>query len=173
MTAGDVLHPCAADALRPTWSKLRRDNLPYLSAMSWVPPGDPELAARWMAERADDHVFAVGAPEPAGVAGLLWWHQRMRRIQVVVLIADERWQALGRGALGELHQLAFDSLNLERCEWLVPEDWPAARRAADAAGYRLEATFPNALAGGGRRRALLLYGLLSDEWRAAVGHERD
>jgi RimJ/RimL family protein N-acetyltransferase len=154
----------AAD-LADAWLSLPRRLLPYWSAAHWTPPLHVGRAREWFDRNSTDYVFRVHAPEPVGIAVLVPDDPRRPRCYRALMgLSDEAtWHDVGVDLLTRVTEVALVELNGVKSELLLLPDWQPQRAAAQALGYQLEATYPDACAVDGGYRDLELWGRLQAE----------
>jgi UDP-4-amino-4,6-dideoxy-N-acetyl-beta-L-altrosamine N-acetyltransferase len=80
--------------------------------------------------------------------------------------ADARGRGAGRAAQALGLDLAFDELGLDKVSAEVLADNDVALKAQAAAGFRREGYLREHIVKDGRRRDVVLLGILAEEWRA-------
>ena len=142
-----------------------------------IPAGQDETATRqWMqrgmaglAVGSDLSLVIADATtdEPLGTIGLHEINRAAERaVAGYVLAREVRGKGLGRRALRLLCAFAFDELRLARVELTIEAENLASRSMAEAVGFREEGVLRSYMTIAGRRRDMLMYGLLPDDLRA-------
>ena len=106
--------------------------------------------------------------EPAGFLTLTGVASRHRRASWGWYIGEAaaRGRGAGRAAQALGLDLAFDSLGLEKVSAEVLADNDVALKAQATAGFRREGYLREHILKDGRRRDVVLLGILAEEWRA-------
>jgi UDP-4-amino-4,6-dideoxy-N-acetyl-beta-L-altrosamine N-acetyltransferase len=128
--------------------------------------------ARWFADFRRDPdrrgwIIALDG-EPAGFLSLSGLAGRHRRASWGWYIGDAqaRGRGVGRAAQALGLDMAFDALGLAKVCAEVLADNDVALKAQAAAGFRREGYLRQHIIKDGRRRDVVLLGILADEWRA-------
>jgi UDP-4-amino-4,6-dideoxy-N-acetyl-beta-L-altrosamine N-acetyltransferase len=110
----------------------------------------------------------TGDGEPAGFLTLTGLASRHRRASWGWYIGEAaaRGRGAGRAAQALGLDLAFDALGLEKVQAEVLADNDVALKAQAAAGFRREGYLRAHVIKDGRRRDVVLLGILAHEWRA-------
>ena len=130
-----------------------------------------EKLEKQMEEEKNLYYFAIRAREDdhlIGRAVVQWieWANAQGFIRLGIGSAGDRGRGYGSQALKMLLRFAFAELNLFRVSAIVPEYNTAAIRLLEKHGFVEEVRRRQSLERDGRRWDLLVFGLLSDEWRA-------
>ena len=150
---------------------------PEVIRWTTIPAGQDETATRqWMqrgmaglAVGSDLSLVIADATtdEPLGTIGLHEINRAAgRAVAGYVLAREVRGKGLGRRALRLLCAFAFDELRLARVELTIEAENHASRSMAEAVGFREEGVLRSYMTIAGRRRDMLMYGLLPDDLRA-------
>ncbi|HEX4199372.1 MAG TPA: UDP-4-amino-4,6-dideoxy-N-acetyl-beta-L-altrosamine N-acetyltransferase [Caulobacteraceae bacterium] len=140
--------------------------------MSDLPAATADEHGRWFDDfRADPDRggwIITADDQPAGFLTLTGVISRHRRASWGWYIgeADARGRGAGRAAQALGLDLAFDELGLEKVSAEVLADNDVALKAQAAAGFRREGYLREHIVKDGRRRDVVLLGILADEWRA-------
>lgn len=140
--------------------------------MSDIAAATPEEHRLWFEDfRADPDrrgwiITAEG--EPAGFLTLTGVASRHRRAAWGWYIGEAaaRGRGAGRAAQALGLDVAFDALGLEKIVAEVLADNDVALKAQAAAGFRREGYLRGQVIKDGRRRDVVLLGILAEEWRA-------
>lgn len=153
------------DELARLWVGMPRKLLPYWSAMHWSPPLSVSGAKEWFDKNTTDSTMLIRTPDVAGFAVLNPDDgEHVSCWRILIGFVDERdWIDHCAGVLSQLTSIVLDDLNGEKCEWWLPANWQTQRAAAEALGYQLEASYPDACWMAGRYHDLQLWGLLKEE----------
>ena len=116
------------------------------------------------------YYFTIRAREDdrlIGRASIHWieWANGSGHIRLGIGAAEDRGKGYGTQALGLLLRFAFAELNLFRLTAMVPEYNEAALALLNKFGFTQEVCRRKSLERDGRRWALYVFGLLSDEWQ--------
>ncbi len=126
---------------------------------------------RAMDESGEDRKFAImveGRDEPVGFTALYGLF-RQTAPELGALIGDEvRGRGVGRRAEALTITKAFDEFGAHRVYGRIPADNEAAKRVVGSLGWRHEGTMRSHLRGDGELRDCEVWGVLPDEFRAAV-----
>lgn len=109
----------------------------------------------------------AGTNEPLGTIGLHEINRASERaVAGYVLARESRGKGLGRRALRLLCAFAFKELRLARVEVTIEAENRVSRATAEAVGFREEGVLRSYMRIAGRRRDMVMYGLLPDDLRA-------
>jgi UDP-4-amino-4,6-dideoxy-N-acetyl-beta-L-altrosamine N-acetyltransferase len=140
--------------------------------MSDLPAASADEHGRWFDDFCADPDrrgwIITADDQPAGFLTLTGVISRHRRAAWGWYIgeADARGRGAGRAAQALGLDLAFDELGLEKVSAEVLADNDVALKAQAAAGFRREGYLREHVIKDGRRRDVVLLGILADEWRA-------
>jgi UDP-4-amino-4,6-dideoxy-N-acetyl-beta-L-altrosamine N-acetyltransferase len=140
--------------------------------MSDLPAATPDDHRRWFEDfRADSDRrgwIITDDAEAAGFLTLTGVASRHRRASWGWYIGEaaSRGRGAGRAAQALGLDLAFDEIGLEKVSAEVLADNDVALKAQAAAGFRREGYLREHVLKDGRRRDVVLLGILADEWRA-------
>lgn len=159
--AGSLVAATEAD-IRRTWPHLALALAPYVSALSRLPPRDPEAVIAW--SRQLMNALFLPAAGADWLVGLTVVEARTPSIEVL-LLTTARGPDVERAFLAAV-AYAFDRMGGHRVEWRPVRD-EASAALARRAGMREEAVFPDALIDRTACADLVLYGALRREDEAA------
>jgi RimJ/RimL family protein N-acetyltransferase len=136
-----------------------------------------EKLEKQMEENKNLYYFAIRAREDDRLIGraiVQWieWANGHGFIRLGIGAAEDRGKGYGSQALKMLLRFAFAELNLFRLSAIVPEYNPAAIGLLKKHGFMEEVRRRQSVERDGRRWDLLVFGLLSDEWRTQAKEER-
>lgn len=142
-----------------------------------IPPGqDAEATQNWMRRgmagmaTGTDVSFVIAdaaTDEPLGTMGLHEINRATERaVAGYVLALEARGRGLARRALRLLCAFAFDELRLARVEVTIEAENLASRATAESVGFREEGVLRSYMRIAGKRRDMLMYGLLPDDLKA-------
>jgi RimJ/RimL family protein N-acetyltransferase len=128
------------------------------------------------AQGSTDYHFVVCVRDddrPIGTIGLhgIDWPNGVAEFGIALGEPSEWGKGYGTDATRAISDFAFGELRLERLGLYVYADNERARRAYEAAGFRLEGTLRRALHQRGIRLDVHVMGLLREDW-AALRHRR-
>ena len=139
-----------------------------------IPPGqDAETTRHWMQRgmaglaTGTDVAFVIAdaaTNEPIGTIGLHEINRATERaVAGYVLALESRGKGYARRALKLLCAFAFDELRLARVEVTIEAENRASRATAEAVGFREEGFLRSYMRIAGKRRDMLMYGLLPED----------
>jgi RimJ/RimL family protein N-acetyltransferase len=146
------------------------DTLPARPMSAALVKKEYEKLEKQMEEGKNQYYFAIRAREDdrlIGKASVQWieWANGHGFIRLGIGSAEDRGKGYGSQALKMLLRFAFAELNLFRLSAIVPEYNTAAIHLLEKHGFIEEVRRRQSLERDGRRWDLLVFGLLSDEWR--------
>lgn len=130
-----------------------------------------EKLEKQLEENKNEFYFAIRAQDDdrlIGKATVQWieWSNGNGFLKLGFGAAEDRGKGYGTQALGMLLRFAFAELNLFRVTAMVPEYNLAAIALLKKFGFIEEVRRRQSLERDGRRWDLLVFGLLSEEWRS-------
>lgn len=130
-----------------------------------------EKLEKQLEENKNEFYFAIRARDDdrlIGKATVQWieWSNGNGFLKLGFGAAEDRGKGYGTQALGMLLRFAFAELNLFRVTAMVPEYNIAAIALLKKFGFIEEVRRRQSLERDGRRWDLLVFGLLSEEWRS-------
>ena len=175
LTDGVVRLRLASDADVGRITALVQD--PEIVRWTTIPAGqDSEGTRQWMQRgmagmaTGSDVSFVIAdaeSDEPLGTIGLHEVNRATERAVAGYVVAREaREQGIGGRALRLLCAFAFDELRLARIEVTIEAENRASRATAESVGFLEEGVLRSYMRIAGKRRDMLMYGLLPGDFKA-------